>query len=439
MPKIALDIIMYIFEALLFYNYANGLFSGKKSRGFRILSVALIHIVLFFVYQLGNAIVNTVLFIILYFLALWYVFNVRLNNAILHSFVLASALMISEIIVLGLCTLLFNDFNAMDTDIKAYIFVITISKIAYAAIMFFIKRLCLTKLYEAEKDSFYWVLFLLPLISIIIAILFFYAAGSFDISSSMSLLISVTFILLLFINLTVFMLYDKAYKNRVELYELKSIHFQQEIDKKYFDAIEQSQEEIKHFSHDIRNHLLQIRYIDDIEESHAYIDRLVCDIEKISYVGISKNKMLNLIISKYISICDKKGIKFTPSVKLATLCYIDDVDLSTLLNNLLDNAVDAAEKAENAEIELCVFSKNSRYDGIIIRNTCYTSPETVDNRLISSKKEKAYHGLGLNIVKKILKKYGAVYGWKYDEGKHIFETDIAKKQAMLEEMKKELV
>lgn len=394
MPKIALDIIMYIFEALLFYNYANGLFSGKKSRGFRILSVALIHIVLFFVYQLGNAIANIVLFIILYFLALWYVFNVRLNNAILHSFVLASALMISEIIVLGLCTLLFNDFNAMDTDIKAYIFVITISKIAYAAIMFFIKRLCLTKLYEAEKDSFYWVLFLLPLISIIIAILFFYAAGSFDISSSMSLLISVTFILLLFINLTVFMLYDKAYKNRVELYELKSIHFQQEIDKKYFDAIEQSQEEIKHFSHDIRNHLLQIRYIDDIEESHAYIDRLVCDIEKISYVGISKNKMLNLIISKYISICDKKGIKFTPSVKLATLCYIDDVDLSTLLNNLLDNAVDAAEKAENAEIELCVFSKNSRYDGIIIRNTCYTSPEAVDNRLISSKKRKGLSRLG---------------------------------------------
>lgn len=425
MPKIALDIIMYIFEALLFYNYANGLFSGKKSRGFRILSVALIHIVLFFVYQLGNAIVNIVLIIILYFLALWYVFNVRLNNAILHSFVLGSAMSLSEIIVLGLCTLLFNDFDAMDTDIKAYIFVITISKIAYAAIMFFIKRLCLTKLYEAEKDSFYWVLFLLPLISIIIGILFFYAAGSFDISSSMSLLISATFILLLFINLTVFMLYDKAYKNRVELYELKSIHFQQEIDKKYFDAIEQSQEEIKHFSHDIRNHLLQIRYIDDIEESHAYIDRLVCDIEKISYVGISKNKMLNLIISKYISICDKKGIKFTPSVKLATLCYIDDVDLSTLLNNLLDNAVDAAEKAENAEIELCVFSKNSRYDGIIIRNTCYTSPEAVDNRLISSKKEKAYHGLGLNIVKKILKKYGAVYGWKYDEEKHVFETDIA--------------
>ena len=425
MPKIALDIIMYIFEALLFYNYANGLFSGKKSRGFRILSVALIHIVLFFVYQLGNNIVNGVFLITLYFLALWYVFNVLLSNALFHSFVFIGIMTLSEIIVISLCTLLFNDFNSMDTDIKAYIFVITISKIAYAAIMFFIKRLCLTKLYEAEKDSFYWVLFLLPLISIIISILFFYAAGSFDISSSMSLLISATFILLLFINLTVFMLYDKAYKNRVELYELKSIHFQQEIDKKYFDAIEQSQEEIKHFSHDIRNHLLQIRYIDDIEESHAYIDRLVCDIEKISYVGISKNKMLNLIISKYISICDKKGIKFTPSVKLATLCYIDDVDLSTLLNNLLDNAVDSAEKAEDSEIELCVFSKNSRYDGIIIRNTCYTSPETVDNRLISSKKEKAYHGLGLNIVKKILKKYGAVYGWKYDEEKHIFETDIA--------------
>lgn len=375
MPKIALDIVMYIFEALLFYNYANGLFSGKKSRGFRILSVALIHIILFFVYQLGNAVVNIVLLIILHFLALWYVFNVRLNNAILHSFVLGSAIVISEIIVLGLCTLLFNDFNAMDTDIKAYIFVVTISKIAYAAIMFFIKRLCLTKLYEAEKDSFYWVLFLLPLISIIIGILFFYAAVSFDISSSMSLLISATFILLLFINLTVFMLYDKAYKNRVELYELKSIHFQQEIDKKYFDAIEQSQEEIKHFSHDIRNHLLQIRYIDDIEESHAYIDRLVCDIEKISYVGISTNKMLNLIIGKYAAICERKNITFSARVQFADLHQISDPDLSAILNNLLDNAVEAAEQIPDSKITLSVFAKNSLFDGIIIRNTS-TPPGT---------------------------------------------------------------
>jgi len=278
---------------------------------------------------------------------------------------------------------------------------------------------------KETKDNFFWILFLLPLTSLTTVLLFSYISYDYKVSEISSIFISIVSILLLFADIVVFIIYERAQKNLDELYDLKAINFQQELDKKYFEVIEQSNDEIKHFSHDIKNHLLQIRYIDDIEETHKYLDRLITDVEKISYVGISENKMLNLIVSKYISICEKKGIKFTPSVKLANLSYINDVDLSTLLNNLLDNSVDAAEKSANSEIELYVFSKNSRYDGVIIRNTCVNPPESVGGRLITSKKEKAYHGLGLNIVKKIVKKYDALYDWKYDDNKHIFETDIA--------------
>ncbi|HBA93823.1 MAG TPA: hypothetical protein DCZ02_04325, partial [Ruminococcaceae bacterium] len=155
-----------------------------------------------------------------------------------------------------------------------------------------------------------------------------------------------------------------------ELYELKTIQHQEEQDKKYFEIIEQSNKDMRVFSHDIKNHLTQIRNLNDITAVQEYIDRLYPTIEKFNYTGISKNQMLDLIISKYSKLCESKKIKFAVDVKTSNLSYIDDVDLSTLMNNLLDNAVEAAEKSNNPFIQLSVFAKNNICDGLIIKNSC---------------------------------------------------------------------
>lgn len=425
MIKVFIDILMYVFEFLLLYNYSNAVFFSEKKRNIKVISIVTINVILCGLYQIGISYLNACAIFILYTFVFVKIFGARIKNAIFHSVLFMSIMIASELAVISLCTLLFNDFNAMHSNIGAYIFVVVSSKLIYSSVMMAIKKFFAAKKTKETKDNFFWILFLLPLTSLFTVLLFSYISYDYNVSRLSSIFISTVSILLLFADIIVFIIYERAQKNYDELYDIKAIAFQQELDKKYFEVIEQSNDEIKHFSHDIKNHLLQIRYIDDIGETHRYLDRLISDVEKISYVGISENKMLNLIISKYISICDKKGIKFTPSVKLANLSYINDVDLSTLLNNLLDNSVEAAEKAADSEIELYVFSKNSRYDGIIIRNTCSNPPESVGDRLITSKTEKSYHGLGLNIVKKIIKKYDALYDWKYDDSKHIFETDIA--------------
>lgn len=425
MFKVFIDILMYIFEFLLLYNYADSLFYSQKRRMIKIVSVIGINVLLCILYQIGSSYLNAGAIFLLYTVVFVKVFDTKLKNAVFHSIIFMSIMIASELAVISLCTLLFNDFNAMHSNLGAYIFVVVSSKLIYSSVMMAIKKFFAAKKTKETKDNFFWILFLLPLTSLVTVFLFSYISYDYNVSDVSSIFISTVSILLLFADIIVFVIYERAQKNLDELYALKTITFQQELDKKYFEVIEQTNDEIKHLSHDIKNHLLQIRYIDDIEETHKYLDTLISDVENISYVGISDNKMLNLIISKYISICEKKGIRFTPSVKLANLNYINDVDLSTLLNNLLDNSVDAAEKSENSKIELYVFSKNSRYDGVIIRNTCINPPQTVGNKLMTSKAEKAYHGLGLNIVKKIIKKYDALYDWKYDGEKHIFETDIA--------------
>lgn len=425
MAKIICDIFMYIFEALLLYNYANDLFPSKKKTSVKIISVTLANIILFFAYQTGNTYINGFALLSLYFIIFWHIFGASIRAAIFHTVLFNSIMLISELAILNLCAIIFNDFNAMHSDMIAYIFVITTSKIIYFSLMLVIKKLCITKEDKKQRDSFYWILFLFPLICIPVSLLVFFVADNIEMSDALRICISGMFMFLLFADLVIFLVYENAVKNRVELYELKTAKFQQEIDEKYFEAIEQSQEEIRRFSHDTKNHLQQIRYLDNVEEIHKYLDVIINDVEKISYVRISSNKMLNLIISKYSAICEKKNIRFTPEVKLASLHYVDDVDLSTLLNNLLDNAVEAADMTENGFIELKIFSKNSNFDGIIIKNSCNTPPKHINKELITSKKDKLLHGLGMSIVKKVLKKYDAVHDWNYCEETKIFETSIA--------------
>ena len=170
MAKIICDIFMYIFEALLLYNYANDLFPGKKKTIFKIISVILVNIILFFTYQTGNSVFNISSLLIMYFFTLWYVFGAHFGKALFHSTLFISIMLLSEIVILNLCSVIFDDFNAMNKDINAYIFVIVTSKIIYFSSMLIIKKLCVTQNDRKQKDSFYWMLFLFPLISIPVCI-----------------------------------------------------------------------------------------------------------------------------------------------------------------------------------------------------------------------------------------------------------------------------
>lgn len=94
------------------------------------------------------------------------------------------------------------------------------------------------------------------------------------------------------------------------------------------------------------------------------------------------------------------------------------------MNNLLDNAVEAAERADERFIQVYIFSKGNMHDGLVIKNSCFVPPETENGELKTTKQNKKIHGVGTKSIRKTLKKYDAVYGWKYDENSKIFETDI---------------
>lgn len=424
MTKIITDIFMYLFEFLLFWYYSDSLFDAKKDTSKRVSLMLLNTAFLGAVYQFNITYINAILMFVTYVLLLLYLYNISLKTAVFHSLIFMVVMLASEILVMAISSVLYKGFNAFESSPSAYLVIVPTSKLIYFSLMIMILKLFAQKEKNEQYNKYFWLLFIMPLTSIMVLVCFRYIAYQMQLTKVMSILWIISCIGLLFANILVFIIYEYSLKNTKELYELKAIQDREEQDKRYFEIIEQSNKDMRIFSHDIKNHLTQIRNLENIEAVQSYIDSIYPNIEKFSFTGISKNKMLDLIISKYVTLCEKKNIKFSIDVKTANLTYVSDSDLSTLMNNLLDNAVEAAERADERFIQVYIFSKGNMHDGLVIKNSCFVPPETENGELKTTKQNKKTHGVGTKSIRKALKKYDAVYGWKYDENSKIFETDI---------------
>ena len=425
MHKIVIDILMYFSEAVFFLYYASSLYAGKRSFPVRAGAAALIHVVLFAVYQRQIVLLNALLFLALYVAAFCFLYDISLKTAAFQSTLFVLVMFASELAVMGVGTLFFRDFNAMDNDPFAYVYVIVTSKLLFYSLMLAVMKLFALKDKGRPRDRQFWLLLIMPFSGLVMMLLFRYMAYTAPFTGVTNLLVTVASVTLLFANVAVFVIYERAVKNVKELYELRAARYKQTLDRQYYEMIDRANMDMRVFSHDVKHHLSQLREMDDADAIHAYIDALHLDIRRFDAVGVSKNKMLDLVLSKYLCLCEAEGVRFSVDVKTANLYYIDDTDLTTLMGNLLDNALEAAREAPDPFIDFVVFSKNALFDGLIIRNRSKTPPIASDGRLRTRKSRKELHGLGLFSVQKAVKKYGGVFDWDYDAAAAVFRVSIA--------------
>lgn len=425
MSKISIDIIMYLFEALFIFYYAQLLFKAKYKFYVSLIFCFLVHAALLMIYQFNITYLNAILVVGLNIIIFKSLYDISMKTAVFHSVITATVLLTSEILTMSISSILYDDFNALENNIDAYLFVVSTSKIIYFSIMLLIAKLCPNRNINSKKDKYFWMLFSIPFTSTLNFVVFRYITYQIKLTSFMSKMWIISCILTLFANVLVFVIYEISIQNTIELYELKTINQKQEQDKQYFEILEETNNDMRILTHNIKNHLIQIRNLNDADEMKEYIDTLYPDIEQFSQIGISQNKMLDLILSKYQKLCNKKNIEFDIDVKTSNLKFIDDFDLSTLLNNLLDNAVEATDLSAKKRISFMAFEKNNRCSGIIIKNSCDIPPKSQNGILQTTKSNKELHGIGMLSVNKILKKYNGVLDWAYDEAEHIFYMQIA--------------
>lgn len=152
------------------------------------------------------------------------------------------------------------------------------------------------------------------------------------------------------------------------------------------------------------------RYDEAEEFFHKYIGELDEERSQV-WTGLP---YLDFILNYKKQVMDQKEIRFR--LKLDVYEYpFEETELGILLGNLLDNAIEACEKCVPEKREIYLHIWNFRYMFMLkLANSSSKSPVVNGQRFLTDKADKNAHGMGVELVKRILKKYGGDIVFQYN-------------------------
>lgn len=131
------------------------------------------------------------------------------------------------------------------------------------------------------------------------------------------------------------------------------------------------------------------------DKAIKYIGEVVSYADKTAVRKYCGNELVNLIISSFEEDIKNNGIEFKYRFEIPELLPISEIDLSSILSNAIENAVNAAKNADEKLIDIFM-SKTSEKLLISVKNTFKEMPEMV-NEIPTASKEG--HGYGTQSIR----------------------------------------
>lgn len=358
---------------------------------------------------------------IVFWLIIFSAFKCDWKLAIFNTLFLMALMWFSEYVVLFLVSGIL-DLNIMHFKNDLVIFV---EEAVASKFVFFIFLIIISLFSKkhTEKEGSRTSVFLtvLPITTFFIVFVLRTQSQFFE-ENTLTTALCISAIVLMFIaNIVVFAVHEIAITNQKKIHDIEIVKQKQTINLEYLDILERKDEETRIFIHDIRNNLINISNLTDEESVKEYIQNIYDSSNEISINAKTKNRLLDVIINKYALICKDKHIKLTTDVFNENLSFISDYDLSAILDNLLSNAVESAEKEEDPYVSLAL-ERDERFSKILIKNSCSVKPMEDGKNLVTRKQNKNIHGYGMRSVNKALKNYEGELEWTYENNE--FKTVI---------------
>lgn len=188
--------------------------------------------------------------------------------------------------------------------------------------------------------------------------------------------------------------------------KLADMQYEYEKQKELAEEVQRVQGQIRALKHDMKNHtLVMLSFLEEerTEEAKKYAGAILDKLNKMyTYVNVG-NSLLNYILNNKLSNAKEQGCQIKAEIENLAFSYMDSVDFSALLNNILDNAIESARLSSDKKMEVQITSQKG-FDIITVKNSIDRSVLENNPQLISSKTEPG-HGLGMKQVKAIVEKY----------------------------------
>ena len=264
-----------------------------------------------------------------------------------------------------------------------------------------------------EKDNQYMLIMsLIPAISVIVCCLMAYRSDkSYEMNVIYTFIAMTGIIIINVISILLLIMEQKVYEQKTRQQVMLSAYQQKEKD---IESILDMHRQNSKQRHDFKNVILLIKEL--IRDGQCNKATEMLDKYSEGYKNndlteiVSDNIVLNYLLNRKINQCREAGIDMACYV-LGNIAGVDDMDLYILLENLCDNAIEAAGQCEKPSIKLQIAEDNaSMY--IDIGNT--TSGNVLKNNphMNTTKKDKNMHGFGIMNIRDIIDKYNGTINYE---------------------------
>lgn len=201
------------------------------------------------------------------------------------------------------------------------------------------------------------------------------------------------------------------------------------MQKQQYDYQLQQSVAVRRFKHDLVNHIGVLRELMNekkTEEAKEYIDTIWNIQDEFDLKIHTGDSFLDVIVNYYLYLAIRENIEFVVLGKLTEQMPLEMFDITTLMGNILQNAVEAAVKADVPKIRVELI-EHKKEIFIVVSNSAATKINTKTDFFMTSKKDKENHGFGLKNIVSIVEKYhGECYMESIVENREaLFQVSIA--------------
>jgi len=222
----------------------------------------------------------------------------------------------------------------------------------------------------------------------------------------------------------IFYLYKLVSKNNLLEQQTKLLEQQQNNTVKYYKELQDRYNNTQQLLHDIKKHIQVIITLDTYDDNlkGIYSNSLIKSIDEVEQQFQCSNKIINAIIWDKIQKCHQLNIDLNIDMQDIEFDFMDDLEITILFANLLDNAIEACESSERdtKEINLRIH-KFKDYVVLKLENSLGKKTFNTSSGALASTKP-GHLGIGMVILNNLVNKYSGNLDYEYSE--NYFVTKI---------------
>ena len=204
---------------------------------------------------------------------------------------------------------------------------------------------------------------------------------------------------------------------------LKLVEYQTEQSEKHLKEVRSIHKEMRGYKHDFHHHLQALKgqlEAGEVDRALAYIEQLDNQLMNVDTLLKTGNVSLDAILSAKIAQAKAENIAVTVKANVPDVLTISDLELSIIIGNLLDNAIEACRTVTGERFIRIYISMKGTMLYFSMLNAAGAKKKKTGS-LFATHKD-GVHGFGLRRAEAILEEHG---GWvKYNSEDGAFTSEF---------------